>query len=103
MFCYRVFTHFFYNDMNRIISILLAVAASLTSFAGGKVIIDGICYQLNDKKQTAVVVKNQQPCQGDIVIPEKVDGDSLSYYVEEISALPLPDRQPSPRSRCRRQ
>ena len=46
--------------MNRILTILLAIAASVTSFAGDKVIIDGVCYQLNDKKQTATVVKNQQ-------------------------------------------
>ena len=49
-------------------------------------VVDGINYQLNAKKETAIVVKSTQPYSGDIVIPEKIEVDSLTYYVEEIAA-----------------
>ena len=49
-------------------------------------VIDGISYQLNAKKETAIVVKSPDIYSGDIVIPEKIEVDSLTFYVEEIAA-----------------
>ncbi|MBR7043782.1 MAG: leucine-rich repeat protein, partial [Prevotella sp.] len=51
-----------------------------------KTIVDDICYQLNAKKETATVVKKAEPYLGDVVIPESVEVDSLTFFVEEIAA-----------------
>ena len=49
-------------------------------------VVDGISYQLNAKKETAIVVKSPDIYSGDIVIPEKIEVDSLTFYVEEVAA-----------------
>ena len=49
-------------------------------------VVDGISYQLNAKKETAIVVKSPDIYSGDLVIPEKIEVDSLTFYVEEIAA-----------------
>ena len=51
-----------------------------------RVVVDDICYTVNAKKETAVVVKKGEPYLGDIVIPEKIEVDSLTFFVEEIAA-----------------
>jgi hypothetical protein len=51
-----------------------------------KATVDGVTYAINAKKQTAQVVKGQEPYVGDIVIPEKVVVDSVTLYVEEIAS-----------------
>ena len=67
--------------------LLLPYEASAIDIKGkkDKTIIDGICYSLNAKKETAIVLKSAEPYSGDIVIPEKIEADSLTYYVEEIA------------------
>ena len=39
------------------------------SIKATKNIVDGINYQLNPKKEQAIVIKNSEPYVGDIVIP----------------------------------
>ena len=51
-----------------------------------KAVVDGINYQLNAKKESATVVKNTEPYLGDIVIPEKITVDSITFFVEEIAS-----------------
>ena len=78
--------------MKRLILLLAVVSMSIAATAAGKKMatratIDGISYMLNAKKEHAVVVKNlQQPYLGDIVIPERIEVDSVTFYVEEIAA-----------------
>lgn len=51
-----------------------------------RVVVDDICYTVNAKKETAVVVKKGEPYLGDIVIPEKIEVDSLTFLYGEIAA-----------------
>ena len=48
--------------------------------------IDGINYRLNAKDAKATVVAGKNLYAGEIVIPEKVVHDSVTYYVEQIDA-----------------
>ena len=74
----------------KILMLLFVLMASTqvqaASIKSSKNIVDGINYQLNAKKQTATVIKNVEPYVGDIVIPEKITVDSLTFYVEEIAS-----------------
>ena len=47
-------------------------------------IVDGINYRLDEKNQKAKVISGENLYTGDIVIPEKIEYDSVKYYVEEI-------------------
>ncbi|MBR6455862.1 MAG: hypothetical protein IKS72_02890, partial [Prevotella sp.] len=65
--------------MKKRFSILFLVATSLflpsfvaTVKAQKKIVVDGIGYQVNVKKESAIVVKKAEPYMGDIVIPERV-------------------------------
>lgn len=61
-----------------------AVAIDIKFLKKERVVIDGITYQVNVKKSSATVVKGQEDYTGDVVIPEKIDKDSLTLYVEAI-------------------
>ena len=79
------------KNLTKTIIALLALticssASAIDIIKSKKNIVDGINYQLNAKKELAVVVKNAQPYVGDIVIPEKITVDTITYYVEEIDA-----------------
>ena len=82
---------------NRIILFVLAAAMALQAGAidiklkKDRATVDGVTYALNPKKQSANVVKGQEPYVGDIVIPEKITVDSITFYVEEITANAFKD------------
>ena len=71
---------------------MLALIASLSVNAidikikKDKTVVDGIFYNVNLKKQQAVVVRGQEAYVGDIVIPEKITVDSVTCYIEEIGS-----------------
>ena len=69
-----------------LLGMVVPVCAIDFKFGKNKAIIDGIAYQINIKKETATVVKGNEPYIGDIVIPEKITLDSITCYVEEIGA-----------------
>ena len=72
-------------------ALLASTQVQAAKIKATKNIVDGINYQLNEKKQLAVVIKSAEPYVGDIVIPEKITVDSITFYVEEISSSAFSD------------
>ena len=75
------------KTVQRITMLMLALIASLSVNAidikikKDKTVVDGIFYNVNLKKQQAVVVRGQEAYVGDIVIPEKITVDSVTCYI----------------------
>lgn len=71
--------------MKKIFTLLLAVEASVgTMFAGESVMIDGFAFRFNQTSQTAELVRSGNPYSGDIVIPESVVYNEITYPVGSI-------------------
>ena len=47
-----------------------------------KVTIDNVCYELNAKNRTAVIVKGK--CEGNIVIPDNITHRDIVYIIKGV-------------------
>ena len=80
------------RTFGRFAVVLFALACCLQAGAADiklkqkQAVVNGINFALNGKKQIANVTKNKEPYVGDIVIPEKIEVDGVTLYVEEIES-----------------
>ena len=68
----------------------LSASAIDSKFKKDKTGVDDITNTLNAKKQSAVIVRGEQPYVGDIVIPEKITVDSVTFFTYFSLALSTP-------------